>query len=147
MYIVDDHLLALIARFMGENQDLAVSDTEFLLRQVGAIQNYIEQFPETEREQRTMEWIAGYAREYRRQWQKSAIAQTLGKMRCRDCPLTGTHKSPHCEIHSMWLNLLRHYIDDDISSEAYVESTLALLGRYKDQLKIGRVREHLQLAH
>lgn len=144
MYIVDDHLLALIARFMGDNQDVTVSDTEFLIRQVGAIQNYIEQFPEHEREQRTMEWIAEYAREYRRQWQKNAIAQTLGKMRCHDCPLTDTHKSPHCEIHSMWLNLLQHYVADDISSEEYVESTLTLLGRYKDRLKIGLARHSLK---
>lgn len=144
MYIVDDHLLALIARFMGENQDIAVSDTEFLLRQVSAIQDYIEQFPEREREQRTMEWVAEYAREYRRQWQRQVIVQNLQKLRCPDCPITGMHQSPYCEIHAMWLNLLQRYIADTISSEEYVESTLNLLGRHKDRLKIAQVRAHLQ---
>ena len=146
MYIVDDPLLALITRFMGDSQNVAVSDTEFLIRQINAIEDYIGQFPDSERDERAIEWIAAHAREYRRQWQKKTIAQTLVKVRCPDCPLTGTHQSLHCEIHTFWLSLLQHYIADDISSQEYVESTLKLLGRYKDRLKVGVARSRLKPA-
>jgi CRP-like cAMP-binding protein len=37
MYIVDDPMLALITRFMGDTQHLNVSDAEFLLRQITAM--------------------------------------------------------------------------------------------------------------
>lgn len=146
MYIVDDPLLALITRFMGDSQNVTVSDTEFLIRQINAIEDYIGQFPDSERDERAIEWIAAHAREYRRQWQKKTIAQTLVKVRCPDCPLTGTHQSLHCEIHTFWLSLLQNYIADDISSQEYVESTLKLLGRYKDRLKVGVARSRLKPA-
>jgi hypothetical protein len=47
MYIVDDPMLALITRFMGDTQHLNVSDAEFLLRQITAVEQYVEQFPLT----------------------------------------------------------------------------------------------------
>jgi hypothetical protein len=146
MYIVDDPLLALISRFMCQNQHLEVSDAEFLLRQISAIEDYVGPFPDSERNQRAMEWIAAHAREYRRQWQKNAVAQVLVKARCPDCPLLGERRSPQCEIHAFWLSLLQHYIADDISSQEYVESTLKLLSRYKERLKVGVARRRLPPA-
>jgi hypothetical protein len=145
MYIVDDPLLALISRFMCQNQHLEVSDAEFLLRQISAIEDYVGQFPDSERNQRAMEWIGVHAREYRRQWQKNAVAQILVKARCPDCPLLGEPRSLQCEIHAFWLSLLQHYIAEDISSQEYVESTLKLLAQYKDRLKVGAARRRLQL--
>ncbi|MCB1771471.1 MAG: hypothetical protein KDJ31_17515 [Candidatus Competibacteraceae bacterium] len=146
MYIVDDPLLALISRFMCQNQHVEVSDAEFLLRQINAIEDYVGQFPNSERDRRAMEWIAAHAREYRRQWQKNAVAQVLVKARCPDCPLLGERRSPQCEIHAFWLSLLQHYIADDISSQEYVESTLKLLTQYKDRLKVGIARKQAQLV-
>jgi hypothetical protein len=93
-----------------------------------------------------MEWIGAHAGEYRRQWQKNAVAQVLVKARCPDCPLLGERRSPQCEIHAFWLSLLQHYIADDISSQEYVESTLKLLSQYKDRLKVGVARRQLQLT-
>ncbi len=144
MYIADDPMLALITRFIGDAQKLEVSDAEFLLRQVSAIEHYTAQFPASERNARAMEWIATHARQYRRQWQKAAVAQALGKTRCSDCPLLGDSRSAHCEIHAFWLKLLQHYIADEISSQEYVESTLKLLDQYKNRLKIGRISQRLQ---
>ena len=48
MYIADDPMLALITRFMGDTQHLSVSDAEFLLRQITAIEQYVAQFPPSE---------------------------------------------------------------------------------------------------
>lgn len=144
MHIVDDPMLALIARFRGDAQKLEISDAEFLLRQISAIEDYTAQFPSSERNARAMEWIATHARQYRRQWQKIAVAKTLGKTRCPDCPLAGERRSAHCEIHAFWLKLLQHYIADELSSQEYVESTLKLLDRYKNRLRISRVRQRLQ---
>jgi len=146
MYIVDDPTLALITRFMGDTQQLNVSDTEFLLRQITAIEHYVEQFPTNERDTRAMEWIAAHARQYRRQWQKNAVAQVLVKARCPDCPLAGGQQWSHCEIHGFWLKLLQQYIADELSSQEYVENTLKLLVQYKNRLSISSPHEQLPLA-
>ena len=146
MYIVDDPLLALITRFMGDTQHLDVSDAEFLLRQIAAIEHYVEQFPPGERNTHAMEWIAVHAQQYRRQWQKSAVAQALSKARCPDCPLTGGQRISRCEIHDLWLKLLQQYISDEISSQEYVENTLNLLGQYKNRLKVRSPRKRLPLT-
>jgi hypothetical protein len=146
MYIVDDPMLALIIRFMGDTQHLNVSDAEFLLRQITAIEQYVEQFPPGERNMRAMEWITAHAQQYRRQWQKNAVAQLLVKARCPDCPLAGGQRSSRCEIHDFWLKLLQQYITDEISSQDYVENTLKLLGQYKNRLKVSSPRKRLPLA-
>lgn len=146
MYIVDDPMLALITRFMGDTQHPNVSDAEFLLRQIAAIEQYIEQFPPSERNAHAMEWIAAHAQQYRRQWQKNAVAQALIKARCPDCPLAGGQRSLRCEIHDVWLKLLQQYIADDISSQEYVENTLKLLGQYKNRLRVSSSRKRLPLA-
>ncbi|TVR65284.1 MAG: hypothetical protein EA420_03545 [Candidatus Competibacteraceae bacterium] len=143
MHIADDPMLALIIRFAAEAQKAEISNAEFLLQQATAIERYTAQFPASERNARAMEWIAMHARQYRRQWQKAVVAQTLSKTRCPDCPLRGEPHSSPCEIHEFWLNLLQHYVADDISAQEYVESALKLLGRYKDRLKIGLARQRL----
>lgn len=143
MYIVDDPTLALITRFVGDAEPLDVSDAEFLLRQITAIEHHVEQFPHDQREARALEWIAAHAQAYRRQWQKTAVAQTLTKARCPDCPLMGKHRSSYCEIHAFWLKLLQQYVADEMSSQEYVENTLKLLGGYKNQLKVGLARRRL----
>lgn len=144
MHIADDPMLALIVRFAAEAQKAEISNAEFLLQQAAAIERHTAQFPASERNARAMEWIATHARQYRRQWQKIAVAQALGKTRCPDCPLLGDSRSAHCEIHAFWLKLLQHYIADEISSQEYVESTLKLLDQYKNRLKIGQIRQRFQ---
>ncbi len=144
MYIVDDPTLALITRFMGDAEQFDVSDADFLLRQIAAIECYVGKFPRDEREARALEWIAAHAQAYRRQWQKAVVAQTLTKARCPDCPLVGKHRSSYCEIHALWLKLLQQYVADEMSSQEYVENTLKLLGDYKNQLKVGQVRRRLR---
>ena len=93
-----------------------------------------------------MEWIAVHAQQYRRQWQKSAVAQALSKARCPDCPLTGGQRTSRCEIHDLWLKLLQQYIADEISSQEYVENTLSLLSQYKNRLKVRSPRKRLPLT-
>ncbi len=146
MYIVDDPMLALITRFMGDTQHLDVSDAEFLLRQIAAIEHYVEQFPPDERNTQAMEWITAHAQQYRRQWQKNTVAHALSKARCPDCPLAGGHRISRCEIHDLWLKLLQQYIVDEISSQEYVENTLNLLGRYKNRLRVRSPRKRLPPA-
>ena len=146
MHIVDDPMLALITRFMGDTQHLDVSNAEFLLRQIAAIEHYVGQFPPSERGIHAMEWIAAHAQQYRRQWQKHAVAQILVKARCPDCPLTGGQRSSRCEIHAFWLKLLQQYITDELSSQEYVENTLKLLGQYKNRLRVSSSRKRLPLA-
>ncbi len=143
MYIVDDPMLALITRFMADTENMEVSNTDFLLRQITAIESYVGQFPRDERDARAMEWIAAHSQMYRRQWQKDTVAQTLIKTRCPDCPLQGGPQSSHCEIHGFWMKLLQHYIADEISSQEYAENTLKLLDGYKSRLKVSPARKRL----
>lgn len=146
MYIADDPTLALITRFVGEAQNLDLSDAEFLLQQIAAIEQYVALFPAAERQIRAMEWVETYARRYRQQWQKQAAVGVLAHARCPDCPLDGGDQTAPCAVHERWLNLLRRYAATEISSHEYVEDSLKLLGQYKDQLKVGRTRRRRQAA-
>ncbi len=144
MYIVDDPTLALITRFIGDARTLDVSDTEFLLRQIAAINQYVSGFPDHERQMRALEWIEVHASQYRQQWQKQAVMNALSKMRCADCPLTGGSRQSPCTIHKQWSRLLQKYADDHLSSHDYVEATLKLLDNHKRRLKVGRTRRQLR---
>ena len=146
MYIADDPTLALITRFVGEAHDLNLSDAEFLLQQIAAIEQYIGQFPDHERQARALEWIETYARRYRQQWQKQAAVGVLAQARCPDCPLDGGNRTTPCAIHDRWLELLRRYAATEISSREYVEDSLKLLSQYKDRLKSGRICRRRQAA-
>ena len=146
MYIADDPTLALITRFVGEAEHLDLSDAEFLLQQIAAIEQYVAPFPVEERQTRAMEWVETYARRYRQQWQKQAAVGVLAHARCPDCPLDGGDRTTPCAIHDRWLELLRRYAATEISSREYVEDSLKLLGRYKDRLKVSRTRQRRRTA-
>jgi len=140
MYIADDPTLALITRFVGEAQNLDLSDAQFLLEQIAAIEQYVAPFPAEERQGRALEWIETHARRYRQQWQKQAAVGVLAQARCPDCPLDGGSRTAPCAIHERWLDLLRRYAATEMSSEEYIADSLNLLSRYKDRLKVGRTR-------
>ena len=140
MYIADDPTLALITRFVGDAENLNLSDAEFLLEQIAAIEQYVAPFPAEERQTRALEWIETHARHYRQQWQKQAAVGVLAHARCPDCPLDGGDRKTPCAIHDRWLELLRRYAATEMSSEEYIADSLNLLSRYKDRLKVGRIR-------
>ena len=141
MLIVDDPLLALIVRFVVDQDQLDLSDEEFIQRQLQTLRDYLERFPPQEHTARAMAWVAENAEGYRRSWQKNVVSRCAPNERCPDCPLTGGTGQGHCEVHARWLQLLRMYLADDISSECYVEDTLDLLRRYKTDLRVTRQRE------
>ena len=140
MYIADDPTLALITRFVGEAQNLDLSDAQFLLEQIAAIEQYVAPFPAEERQIRALEWVETRARHYRQQWQKQAAVGVLAQARCPDCPLDGGSRTAPCAIHERWLDLLRRYAATEMSSEEYVADSLKLLSQYKDRLKVGWTR-------
>ena len=146
MYIVDDPTLALITRFVGDPQSLNLSNTDFLLRQIAAIEQYVDRFPPEERQARALEWIEAHAMRYRREWQKQAIVEAMSQARCPDCPLAGGDLASPCSVHHRWQHLLRRYTEDELSSHEYVEETLNLLGNCKSRLKVGQTRQRLHQA-
>ena len=145
MNIIDDPTLALLSRFVGDAHELQLSDAEFLLQQVAAIEHYIRQFPAAERQERALEWIETYALQYRRQWRRQAVIDALTQMRCVDCPLTGGDESSPCAVHARWLNLLQRYADEELSSHDYVEAVLNLLRAYKHQLRVSEIHQRSRL--
>ncbi len=136
MYIVDDPMLALIARFVVDMEGVEVSDEGFLLKQVECLRQYVERFPPEEREQRALEWIETHSKAYRRDWQKKVVSEQMADRRCPDCPLVATDDLCHCEIHSRWLALLKGYTSGELTSRRYVEKALRLLHQNKDRLRI-----------
>lgn len=140
MYIADDPTLALITRFMGGTRHLELPDAQYLVQQIQEIEHYVGGFPADERQARALEWIGAYARQYRQQWQKQAVVEAVAHSRCADCPLVGGDRSLPCPIHARWLELLRRYASDEISSHEYAEATLKLLSAYKSRLVVGRSR-------
>lgn len=140
MYIVNDPTLALIARFVGDFSDPEDADAAFLRQQVAAVEAYVEQFPADERERRALQWIEANAMAYRQQSQKRAAVDVLTRCRCPDCPLSGGEASTPCAIHDRWLELLRRYAANELSSQEYVEKSLALLEAHKQQLKVSQTR-------
>jgi len=141
MFVVDDPMLALIARFVAGSREFGISDEELQQRQIRAIRNYVSRFPEEERQKRAMEWIEANAERYRRQWQRAMVAECLTDTRCFDCPLLLDDTASQCEIHDRWKEALDRYLEDAISAAQYVESTLKLLEAHKNRLKIARSRE------
>lgn len=62
----------------------------------------------------------------------------------RRLPVDGGDESSPCAIHARWLNLLRRYADEELSSHDYVESVLNLLRAYKHQLRVSEIRRRSQ---
>ncbi len=139
MFVVDDPMLALIARFVVDDDHLEISNEEFLQQQVNSIKEYTSEYPAEQRGQKAMEWIEVYAEQYRADWQNSVISERLTPKRCPDCPLIDNSSSSHCEIHQNWVDLLRLYMTDKITSSKYVEDTLKLLTQHKDHLKVSKI--------
>lgn len=147
MYIVDDPTLALIIRFMREAQSLNLSDADFLLEQLEAIEEYVSRYPDEERQARAMEWIEAHAQQYRQRWQKRAAMQALNSLRCSDCPLTGGKPTSPCSVHQQWLELLSRYAAGEISGSKYVEEALRLLNTHKERLKVSKARRPVIEEH
>lgn len=145
MYIVDDPMLALIARFVGIDKYQGVSEQEFLQHQVEAIRSYVASFPDQERNERAINWVEQYAEQYRKNWQRNYLVRWLQELRCPDCPLANSHAMRHCKIHDQWSDLLVRYVEEKISSREFVEKTLKLLSENKEMLKQrmpDQAREH-----
>ncbi|PIE83547.1 MAG: hypothetical protein CSA09_01485 [Candidatus Contendobacter odensis] len=98
MHIVDDPVLSMLANFLEDVPCLDLSDADFLRQQAQAIKQYTKDFPFEERQERALEWIELYARDYRRQWQKEVIVQALIGVRCSDCPLVSNSQSSTCVV-------------------------------------------------
>ena len=66
MCIIDDPMLALIARFVVEDIDnISISDEMFLRHQVAEIRSYIEKAPRKQQQQLALAWIKEHAEQYR----------------------------------------------------------------------------------
>lgn len=147
--VIDDPMLALIARFAGCCENLHVSEETFLGLQLQEIHAYVDRYPPDQRQVRAMEWIARNAEYYRRSWQKELVAGEAATSRCPDCPLERRKLGAmQCEIHGRWLGLLNRYITGETSSQEYVEDSLDLLREHKERLRtsIARVRAHAARA-
>ena len=135
-FSIDDPMLALIARFAGCCNDMKVSEEDFLRRQCDQIRAYVESYPPDQRQQRALEWVTRNAEEYRRKWLRQVVTDEALLSRCADCPLERRARGETCEIHGRWLDLMKRYINGDITSDAYVNDTLDLLRRHKQSLRM-----------
>jgi len=141
-FAIDDPMLALIARFAGCCDRLDVSEETFLRQQLDEIRGYVGRFPQDEKQERALEWIARNAEQYRSDWTSNLVADQASSSRCPDCPLESRGDGGYCEVHDGWLDVLKLYIVGETSSRQYVEDSLALLRRHKE-----RLRRSLSLAN
>jgi hypothetical protein len=141
MGVIDDPMLALIARFVIEDiDDLGIPDGVFLQQQVDEIRHHVGEAEGEERHRLALQWIREHAKHYRSEWQKKELSRIVLDKRCADCPLVHRNTSKaSCIIHNRWASLLQEYLTDQISSERYVEETLDLLNRHKENLKISAI--------
>jgi len=145
MCIIDDPMLALIARFVVEDIDnLSISDEIYLQHQVAEIRSYIENTPRKQQQQLAMAWIKEHAEQYRQEWQRRTFSEIALNKRCTDCPLVQDGAKSSCIIHNRWIVLLEEYIADKIDSDIYVEETLNLLNQNKTNLKISAISSKMQ---
>lgn len=144
MCIIDDPLLALIARFVVEDIDnLSISDEIFFQHQVSEIRSFIENAPRGQQQQLALVWIEKHAERYRQEWQRRTFSRIVLGKRCADCPLTHDNSKYFCIIHSGWVVLLKEYIAGEISSHKYIEETLHLLNQHKTNLKISAISSRM----
>ena len=140
MCIIDDPMLALIARFVVEDIDNpSISDETYLQHQVAEIRSHIENSPREQQQQLALAWIKEHAEQYRQEWQRRTLSRIAPDKRCTDCPLVRDGSNSSCVIHSKWVVLLKEYIADEIDSDMYVEETLDLLSQNKSNLKISAI--------
>ena len=144
MCIIDDPMLALIARFVVEDIDnLSISDEMYLQHQVAEIKSCIENAPRKQQQQLALAWIKEHAEQYRQKWQRRTFSKIVLDRRCADCPLVQDGSNSSCSIHSRWVVLLKEYIADEIGSDIYVEETLSLLNQNKKNLKISVISSQM----
>ena len=144
MCIIDDPMLALIARFVVKDIDkISVSDEKYLQHQVAEIRSHIENSPGEQQQQLALAWIKKHAKQYRQEWQRKTFSNIALNKRCIDCPLVKDDSDSSCFIHSRWVVLLKEYIADEISSDTYVEETLNLLNQNKKNLKISSISSRM----
>ncbi len=136
MFIVDDPMLALIARFRVDIDNFDVSYKQFLNQQIQTMKQYVEQYPENQQQKKALEWIEKHARNYRQEWQKRILSERVERQKCPDCPLVGDTRSTTCEIHDQWFRLLQRYVEKKITSRKYVEDSLKLMDDQKARLKV-----------
>ncbi len=140
MYIIDDPMLALIARFVVEDLDnLSMSDETYLQNQVAEIRSHIENAPKTQQQRLALAWIKEHAEQYRQEWQRRTFSKIALDKRCVDCPLIHDGSKSSCVIHDRWVALINKYIADEIDSDTYIEETLNLLNQNKTNLKISSI--------
>ncbi len=145
MCIIDDPMLALIARFVVEDIDnLSIPDDIFLQHQVAEIGSYIENVPEKQQQQLALAWIKEHAEQYRQVWRKRTFSKVVLDKRCADCPLIHDSSKSSCIIHSRWVVLLKEYVADEISSGTYIEEALNLLKQNKTNLKVSAISSNMQ---
>lgn len=144
MCIIDDPMLALIARFVvGDIDNLSISDEMFLQHQVIEIRSYIENAPREQQQQLALAWIKEHAEQFRQEWQRKTFSKIVVDKKCADCPLIHDSSQSFCVIHSRWTVLLNECIADEISSDKYVEETLNLLNQHKTNLKISAISSRM----
>jgi hypothetical protein len=108
MDIIDDQMLALIARFVVDDIDnLSVSDEMFLQHQVAEIRSYVENAPREQQKQLALAWIKEHAEHYRQEWLRKTFSKAVLDRRCADCPLIHNSPKPFCIIHSRWFLLIK----------------------------------------
>jgi hypothetical protein len=140
MSIIDDPVLALIARFVVDDLDnLSISDEAFLKSQVETIYSHINNAPEEQQQQLALAWIKEHAESYRQEWFRKSLTKSVSDKRCQDCPLQHGSSKQYCSIHSKWIILLNEYVTDKIDSEKYIEETLYILNQHKNDLKISEI--------
>ena len=140
MIIIDDPVLALIARFVVDDlDDLSISDEAFLKSQVETICSHINNAPEEQQQQLALAWIKEHAERYRQEWFRKSLTKSVSDKRCQDCPLQHGSGKEFCAIHSKWIILLNEYVTDKIDSEKYIEETLYILNQHKNDLKVSEI--------
>ena len=140
MSIIDDPMLALIARFVVEDIDhLSVTDEKYLHDQVAEIRRCIENSPGKQQQQLALAWIKEHAEQYRQDWHRRTLSRLVLDKRCADCPLIHEDSRASCAIHARWVALLNEYISDEIDSDIYIKETLSLLNQKKTKLKISGI--------
>ena len=146
MCIIDDPMLALIARFVVEDLDnINISDEIFLQHQITEIRSHIEKSQTKQKQQQlALEWIKEHAEQYRQEWRRRTFSRVVLDKRCVDCPLIHNNSSSFCTIHSEWVVLLKEYVANEIGSDDYIEETLNLLEQNKTNLKVSAINLNMQ---
>lgn len=144
MCILDDPMLALIARFVIKDIDnINISDQLFLQQQLTELKIHTDGLPQEQRHNIAMEWVKEHAERYRQEWRRKTFSERIFNKRCTDCPIIHNESTSFCVIHKRWNELLKAYSVKDIESEEYIKETLDLLSQHKSRLKISAISQKI----